>query len=166
MGQELDGIRLRVAGEKINSQGRWAAFVDHWSGPIPSPSHSGNTLARMRAEELIRGRLRDLAQRADYRNLRVEAQIVVKPIPVSAGADFDLTMADSVRHGLWVWDESGLDEDEFEDVRPHVLIVGNPVQGVRVIGPFADADTAQDHASAWSDTDWWLAELEPPKEED
>ena len=45
----------------------------------------------------------------------------------------------------------------------HVVLVGNPVDGVEVFGPFKTGDDAVEWASAYcrDDRDWWVARLLP-----
>lgn len=42
-------------------------------------------------------------------------------------------------------------------VEPHVVLVGNPIDGMRLIGPFPDGTTAVDWASEHTDDDTWLS---------
>lgn len=48
----------------------------------------------------------------------------------------------------------------------HVLLVGNPIDGFRVIGPFKTADHAIEAGEGPSSVgdDWWIAPLEAPEE--
>lgn len=42
----------------------------------------------------------------------------------------------------------------------HIVILGNPVDGFRYVGPF----TTRDYALAWGETideEWWVAEIQP-----
>ncbi len=44
----------------------------------------------------------------------------------------------------------------------HVLIVGNPVDGFAIYGPFETADDARSAGEDTSAADWWIATLQPP----
>ncbi|WP_310530753.1 hypothetical protein [Novosphingobium sp.] len=44
---------------------------------------------------------------------------------------------------------------------PHIVIIGNPVDGFTHYGPFADWEAATDWVESLSDCDWWIAPLEP-----
>ena len=43
----------------------------------------------------------------------------------------------------------------------HVVIIGNPVDGLKIYGPFKTADAAVAWAEDVTDT-WWIAPLEEP----
>lgn len=45
------------------------------------------------------------------------------------------------------------------------LMVGNPVDGVQLIGPFSDQEAAAEAADAISDSDWWIVPLTAPNGE-
>jgi hypothetical protein len=49
-------------------------------------------------------------------------------------------------------------EDEL-----HVLIVGNPFEGFKIIGPFASFDEADEYALKHAVGENWVSELEAPK---
>lgn len=43
----------------------------------------------------------------------------------------------------------------------YVLLIGNPVDGVSIVGPFVDTENATEHAEArFKNSEWWIAVLE------
>lgn len=49
--------------------------------------------------------------------------------------------------------------------QPYIIVTGDPVQGFRIIGPFADGGAAVDWGASYlRDADWWVALLHPPVE--
>ena len=50
--------------------------------------------------------------------------------------------------------------------RDVILIVGNPVDGLRFYGPFNEGADAVEFAQQidWPDADWWTADIIDPKE--
>jgi len=44
----------------------------------------------------------------------------------------------------------------------HILITGNPVDGLQFTGPFNSQAEADDQAEGYSDTDYWIADLLGP----
>lgn len=48
-----------------------------------------------------------------------------------------------------------------------VIVAGNPIDGVTIIGPFDDEDDALEHAGAElnGNVEWWLYTLESPNPE-
>ena len=47
----------------------------------------------------------------------------------------------------------------------HVLLTGNPIDGLDVIGPFPDVNTAIDWAADnITDADWWTTPLIPKQD--
>lgn len=50
---------------------------------------------------------------------------------------------------------------EEESAQRTVVIVGNPLDGVSVVGPFADDELAATWCERRTDNDWWLAHLAP-----
>ena len=44
------------------------------------------------------------------------------------------------------------------------IIYGDPVYGLKIIGPFSTEDDAIRYADQHIDTDWWQANLEAPQE--
>lgn len=45
----------------------------------------------------------------------------------------------------------------------HMLVVGNPFEGFRFVGPFDSLDDAQEFGEAvFPMMDWWFCELENP----
>ena len=45
----------------------------------------------------------------------------------------------------------------------YIVITGSPVNGHAFIGTFPTHDDAVAEARTWSDTDWWVVELEAPE---
>lgn len=43
-----------------------------------------------------------------------------------------------------------------------VVIVGNPIDGLLLYGPFNEKNTAADWASDNVGADWWIAAVSPP----
>jgi len=41
----------------------------------------------------------------------------------------------------------------------HIIVTGNPIEGLRFYGPFKTIDDASDVAKDFCDGDWWLAPL-------
>lgn len=42
-----------------------------------------------------------------------------------------------------------------------ILVYGNPIDGLKFIGPFGDAEAATEYAEKYGiEADWWLTELE------
>jgi hypothetical protein len=57
------------------------------------------------------------------------------------------------------------DEEDEDDKRPapHVVVVGNPFDGLMIYGPFADHNDAEMFGSLDNNgEDWWVVELEDP----
>lgn len=49
----------------------------------------------------------------------------------------------------------------------HVIVHGNPVDGLSFIGPFPTGSDAMEWGDKHlQDEDWWIAPIEPPKEQD
>jgi hypothetical protein len=50
----------------------------------------------------------------------------------------------------------------------YVLITGNPVDGISLIGPFTDSEEAIEYAEVHINGpgEWWLAEVEAPQEQE
>lgn len=49
----------------------------------------------------------------------------------------------------------------------HIIVRGNPVDGLSFIGPFLTGGDAMEWGAAHlHDEDWWVAPIEPPKEKD
>lgn len=48
--------------------------------------------------------------------------------------------------------------------QPHIIMIGNPVDGFNFIGPFENATAAAEHGNTDGDIDaeWWIAPLEQP----
>jgi len=44
--------------------------------------------------------------------------------------------------------------------KPHIIVTGNPIDGLHFIGPFESAAEATDAAATFVG-DWWIAPLEP-----
>jgi hypothetical protein len=44
----------------------------------------------------------------------------------------------------------------------YIIVSGNPVDGLRFTGPYADHDEALE-AAAVSEQEWWVAELHAPE---
>lgn len=44
-----------------------------------------------------------------------------------------------------------------------IIVAGNPVNGLSFIGPFEDREAAEHYADGLVDTDWWIADLDPPE---
>lgn len=43
---------------------------------------------------------------------------------------------------------------------PHVIVIGNPIEGIKLIGPFDNFTAAADAAEATCiDDDWWLTPI-------
>lgn len=50
---------------------------------------------------------------------------------------------------------------------PAVVVVGNPIDGFYIIGPFSDADIADDWAEDRTDDipgSWWVVTLQTPED--
>lgn len=47
-----------------------------------------------------------------------------------------------------------------------ILIVGNPVDGITVYGPYPYVSVALLEAERFSDTDWWITNLHEPETDD
>lgn len=47
----------------------------------------------------------------------------------------------------------------------HIVVSGNPIDGLTITGPFESHDKAQDWAEFVLDCDWWIAEMEDPDEQ-
>lgn len=45
----------------------------------------------------------------------------------------------------------------------HIIVIGNPVDGLEFIGPFANETDATNHANTDGNMpdEWWIAPLEP-----
>lgn len=45
---------------------------------------------------------------------------------------------------------------------PHIIVIGNPVEGFKFIGPFVTAAEAVDYADTNQriEADWWIAPLQ------
>jgi hypothetical protein len=50
----------------------------------------------------------------------------------------------------------------------YVLITGNPIDGISLIGPFDEPDAAIDYAEVNinGQGEWWLVEVEAPQEQE
>jgi hypothetical protein len=49
---------------------------------------------------------------------------------------------------------------------PSVLVIGDPVGGIRIVGPFATAQWAADYAErhpALRNVTWWVTEIAKPE---
>ncbi|WP_019584158.1 hypothetical protein [Thioalkalivibrio sp. ALE16] len=55
--------------------------------------------------------------------------------------------------------------ETINDISPAILIVGNPVDGLSHIGPFADTEAANEYGDGL-DEDWWVVTLAAPEIED
>lgn len=45
--------------------------------------------------------------------------------------------------------------------QPHAVVFGNPIDGLRMQGPFADHDSAHSFAETeFAGSDWWIVNLE------
>jgi len=44
------------------------------------------------------------------------------------------------------------------------IIYGDPICGLKVIGPYPDEDKCYRYANDHVDVDWWVANLEAPQE--
>ncbi len=51
-----------------------------------------------------------------------------------------------------------------DDIGMHVVIYGNPVDGIQIVGPFKTGEEARTFAEAERDPDWWIAPLQSPKD--
>lgn len=49
-----------------------------------------------------------------------------------------------------------------EETPQRVIIHGNPVDGIALIGPFPDGEAAVEYAERELDGDWWVADLTDP----
>jgi hypothetical protein len=47
---------------------------------------------------------------------------------------------------------------------PQVVVVGNPVDGIAIFGPFPTLEAAQEYADSLGHHEWWITELEPVDE--
>lgn len=47
-----------------------------------------------------------------------------------------------------------------------VLVIGNPVDGLKFIGPFDTADEAIEYADENADDAFWVASIQSPEHED
>lgn len=47
--------------------------------------------------------------------------------------------------------------------KQQIIVKGNPVDGLYFIGPFDTSEEAIDYAEN-NDSDWWIADLNPPEE--
>jgi hypothetical protein len=47
---------------------------------------------------------------------------------------------------------------------PHIIVMGNPVDGLQFIGPFLSAAAAAEHGNTdpHIEADWWVAPVEAP----
>ena len=50
--------------------------------------------------------------------------------------------------------------------KPYILIVGDPINGFAIYGPFDDANEAIAAGDDFSQDSWWVAQLKDPQEED
>ena len=44
----------------------------------------------------------------------------------------------------------------------HVIVTGNPFDGLQIIGPFKTHNDAVEYAGRIEDTDWWVVPLAVP----
>ena len=42
----------------------------------------------------------------------------------------------------------------------HVIVIGNPFDGLRIYGPYNTIEEAEIEAESFSDTDWWIVPLD------
>lgn len=47
----------------------------------------------------------------------------------------------------------------------YIIVIGNPIDGLRFIGPFTDGDpgTPNEYAERHVHDEWWVVEIEAPK---
>ena len=53
----------------------------------------------------------------------------------------------------------------YDARQPHIIVTGNPVDGLNFIGPFPNSASAIERADhdGRLDADWWIAPLERPR---
>jgi hypothetical protein len=57
-----------------------------------------------------------------------------------------------------------LTKAQREAVLPHVVVTGNPFDGLQVYGPFDNADDALQHAEETDyGKDWWIVPVRKPE---
>ena len=48
----------------------------------------------------------------------------------------------------------------------NIIVMGNPIDGLTFTGPFNDAEEAGDYAAdEYHHEEWWIAFVQPPKDE-
>ena len=56
--------------------------------------------------------------------------------------------------------------DQKHGMGLHVVVIGNPLDGMSIFGPFNNGPEAVDWAACNADDTWWTVPLEEPEEED
>ena len=47
----------------------------------------------------------------------------------------------------------------------YVIVVGNPIDGINLIGPFTDVDEPNEYAERHVRDEWWVVEVRQPEKE-
>lgn len=68
--------------------------------------------------------------------------------------------------GFWIYVRSLRPPRVRTPTVQHILVVGNPVDGLQFIGPFGDAEDAFHFADRMNLSEWWCSSLEDPVDDD
>ena len=83
---------------------------------------------------------------------------------VMACGTCDRRYADNTPAGRCPWEaEHPTEPDVVKTPSSDVIMYGNPVDGIKIVGPFASSEEAINYGDeALSDTEWWLTSIQRP----
>lgn len=145
-------------------------IIDHWSTPggchddCPACSFQAREVRDLRSARTAyvrgypgaaHGILNDLLHREDRSHIleshwnSLNLAVDIKAATEAALDDYSATYEDVEPE----W------EQPEESCSPHIIVKGNPVDGLWFLGPFQSHDAAVEHAEG-GDEDWWVAKLD------
>lgn len=74
-----------------------------------------------------------------------------------------ITVPDHVTDEQVLLMDLGLASDVRILTRPMVLAIGDPINGLNIVGPFDDAEVAMDSTERQHAEDWWLMDMDLPQ---